>query len=346
MKHSNKHQQLNQFFLPDLCNTRAVLILLVLSEALVLAMTLIESSLTNISWERFSLVSFFVLWVCLLSIAIICPLRYGLVHLSPLPVSLIAMFVIALITLMVSVVGDWFWNNQVIRIDWQWAARNIIIALIFGGMVLRYFYVSSQFRLKTQSELQARLSALQASIRPHFFFNTLNTVASLIMIDPAKAEAMLLDLSVLFRAVLNNQENLISIQDEIQFGKTYLDIEQTRLGSDRLQINWQIPKDLAAIQVPQLILQPLLENAIYHGIQPSVDNGFIEISCYLDGSHWCLAIRNSKSTGTQSAVVGHSMAQTNVRARLAMLEQGAKLIVKDAPNEYSAIIKLPQGAEQ
>src|SRR5690554_1330570 len=102
---------------------------------------------------------------------------------------------------------------------------------------------------------------LQANIRPHFFFNTLNTVASLIMIDPEKAEKMLMDLAQLFRAVLKNDEALVSFEQEIELAKRYLEIEQVRLG-ERMQVRWDLPSQLPNILSPPLVLQPLLENAV------------------------------------------------------------------------------------
>jgi two-component system sensor histidine kinase AlgZ len=163
------------------------------------------------------------------------------------------------------------------QIDWLWIVRNMIISAIFGGMGLRYFYVQSQWRLKSQAELSSRLQALQARIRPHFFFNSLNTVASLIAIDADKAENMLVDLSSLFRVVLKDQDAQVDLAAEIELGRRYLNIEQERLG-DRLKLEWQLPEVIPNIQVPQLLLQPLLENAIYHGIQPLLDGGKIVIA--------------------------------------------------------------------
>lgn len=335
-----KHTELlNAFFLPDLCNTRAVLILLVVSEALVLAMTLIESSLTHFSWQRFTVVSFFVQWVCLLSVAILCQLRETLVKVRAFTAAIWSLVVIALVTLTVSIIGELLWPVAG-GIDWSWAARNVVIGLIFGAMAMRYFYVQSQWRLKTQAELKARLSALQANIRPHFFFNTLNTVASLIVVDPDKAERLLLDLAQLFRVVLNNDDSLIALNDEITFGRQYLSIEQVRLGEERLRIEWDLPTPMPAIQVPQLLLQPLLENAVYHGIQPSVEGGYIRISLKQEQQLWRLSIANSLVHGARGT--GHQLAHKNIHARLAVLGRSARLQLEQNEAEYVAHLWLPE----
>src|SRR5690554_4249897 len=332
--------RLQSYFLPDLCNTRAVLILLVVSEALVLAVTLIENSLTQFSWQRFAIVSFFVQWVCLLSVAIICQLRKHLVYLSVWLSSGIAMLAVALVTLIVSVVGELLWPVYRQGIDWLWVPRNCLISMIFATMAMRYFYVQSQWRLKTQAELSARLAVLQAKIRPHFFFNTLNTVASLIIIDPEKAERMLLDLAQLFRAVLKNEDSLVSIQQEFELAQRYLAIEQVRLGP-RMQVTWDLPSELPALQLPPLLIQPLLENAVYHGIQPNIETGYIKVQLSAEKEGWLLKITNSMSASASEA--GNQMAQANVRARLAALPHPAKLVTSKRQDSYQVKILLTGG---
>ena len=339
---------LEAFFLPDLCNSRAVIILLALSEALVLALTLVESGLPQFSWQRFTVVSFFVQWVCLLSVAILCQLRVLLARLSAISASLVALLIIELVTLAVSLVGEWLWPLDRTYTDWPWVLRNLLISGVFGAMAMRYFYVQSQWRLKTQAELKSRLAVLQANIRPHFFFNTLNTVTSLISVDPDKAEHLLLDLAQLFRAVLNNDDAQIPLAQEIELGRRYLGIEQVRLGNERLQVNWKLPQPLpAALKVPQLLLQPLLENAVYHGIQPSISGGWIEVELAQEGqteesSAWWLTIRNSKPEGSGEA--GNRLAHNNIRARLAALDEQARLEVDDQGEVYLARLRLPQSA--
>lgn len=339
-----EHDLLEAFFLPDLCNTRAVMFLLILTEALVLALTLTETGLLNFSWQRFAIVSLFVQWVALISVAILCQLRSLLARLSVFSACTVALLIALLVTLVVSLTGEYIWPMDTPGIDWPWVIRNQVVAAIFSTMALRYFYVQSQWRLKTQAELKSRLAALQANIRPHFFFNTLNTVASLIMIDPDKAEHMLVDLAQLFRAVLKADDRLVLLDQEIELGRRYLDIEQVRLGH-RMQVDWQLPDDLPPLRVPQLLLQPLLENAVYHGIQPAIKGGYIRVELSLQDDIWQLDIRNSKQNDTQS-IGGNRMAQANIRARLEALcdddaDCAAELQLKDNGQEYLARLRLP-----
>ena len=334
---------LDGFFLPDLCNTRAVLILLIVSEALVLALTLVESGIRDFSWMRFGLVSMFVQWVALVSVAVLCQLRVVMAKLSVTGATLMSLLVIQVITLGISLLGEFVFPVIKQGTDWGWVARNQLVSGIFSAMALRYFYVQSQWRLQTQAELRARLSALQANIRPHFFFNTLNTVASLIVVDPEKAEDMLLELAQLFRAVLKGGEEATTLAEEIKLSQGYLDIEQTRLG-ERMRTEWDLPHTLPDVRVPQLILQPLLENAVYHGIQPVVSAGDIRISLNETGRGWELVINNSKAAGEGSSA-GNRIAHQNIRARLdALFGDGAGLEVQDLGERYEARLILPRSA--
>ena len=334
---------LEGFFLPDLCNTRAVLILLIVTEALVLALTLVETGVEAFSLSRFGLVSLFVQWIALLSVGVLCQSRRLLARLPVVGAAAIAMAITQIITLVISLLGDAILPGAGPDIDWLWILRNQLVSAIFTAMALRYFYVQSQWRMQTQAELRSRLAALQANIRPHFFFNTLNTVASLIVIDPDKAEQMLLELAQLFRAVLRGADASTSLRQEIELSKGYLDIEQTRLG-DRMSVEWELPHSLPDLQVPQLILQPLLENAVYHGIQPVVAPGDIRVVLSQQETGWEMVISNSKAAGVR-AEGGNRIAHQNIRARLeAQFGSEARLDVSDQGERYIARLSLPRGA--
>ncbi len=343
------NKKLDSFFLPDLCNVYAVLVLILLCETLVTALILVESGLVGFQWERFSMLSYFVQWVALLSVALLCQTRVFMARLA-LPWAVCwAMSLLMLVCFGVSFAAEYLFpfvgeGNQ---INWLWILRNMFISAIFGGMGLRYFYVQSQWRLKSQAELSSRLQALQARIRPHFFFNSLNTVASLIAIDAEKAENMLVDLSSLFRVVLKDQDAQVDLAAEIELGERYLNIEQQRLG-DRLKIEWQLPQHIPNIQVPQLLLQPLLENAIYHGIQPLIDGGKVVISLTSvkdpkqKYQRWLLIIENDKPK-IEVESEGHQVSLPNIAMRLeAIFADDAALEVDQTANQYRVMIELPE----
>jgi two-component system sensor histidine kinase AlgZ len=343
------HKKLESFFLPDLCNVRAVLVLILLSEALVTALVLIESGLAEFQWQRFATVSYFVQWVALLSVTLLCQSRKFMARLA-LPWAVCwAMLLLVLVCLFISLAVEAIFPFLGLGYDinWSWIIRNILISVIFGAMGLRYFYVQSQWRLKSQAELNSRLQALQARIRPHFFFNSLNTVASLIAIDPEKAENMLVDLSSLFRVVLKDQDAQVDLAAEIELGRRYLNIEQERLG-DRLRLKWLLPDNIPKIQVPQLLLQPLLENAIYHGIQPLIEGGEVVIKLSLNKEssnkyrRWLLSIENDKSDCVVEKK-GHQISLPNIAMRLDAIFAGdAGLNLEKTANQYRVIIELPE----
>ncbi|MCY0965223.1 sensor histidine kinase [Parathalassolituus penaei] len=327
------------FFLPDLCNPLAVVYLLIVSEGLVVTLTLMESGLAHFSWQRFGLVSLFVQWVALVSVALLCRLRRPLSQWPLLHSVGAAMLLVQLVNLVVGVLADYFAAGGFFLPDWYWLGRNALVSALITALALRYFYVQSQWRLQSQAELRSRLSALQANIRPHFFFNTLNTVAALIPIDPDKAETILLDLAQLFRVVLKAEHQPASLAAEIELGRRYLGIEQIRLG-DRMQVHWHLPEQLPDLQVPALLLQPLLENAVYHGIQPLPQGGDIQVSLERRGRYWILSVSNARQAGAGGK--GNGVAQVNIRARLgALFGETARLDVTEQPDRYQAQLMLP-----
>lgn len=354
----NAKNNLDNFFLPDLCNVRAVMVLILLSEALVTALVLTESSLAGFEWSRFATISYFVQWVALLSVALLCQSRTFMSRLALRWAVAWAMSLLLLVSLVISVGGEYllflygttnsYSNLGHWVIDWGWVLRNLVLSAIFGAMALRYFYVQSQWKLKSQAELTSRLQALQARIRPHFFFNSLNTVASLIAIDPDKAETMLVDLSSLFRVVLKDQDKNVALEQELELGKRYLNIEQVRLG-ERMQLDWQLPAVIPALQVPQLLLQPLLENAVYHGIQPLVEGGKITIRLQSDTANksgakpqWLLSIINDKPLD-RVASQGHQLTLPNTQMRLeAIFGDQATMNIEETDNQYKVSICIPE----
>jgi len=196
--------------------------------------------------------------------------------------------------------------------------RNISISAILGAIVLRYLYLSYQWRLKTEAEAEFRVQALQSRIHPHFLFNSMNTIASLTQIDANLAEQAVEDLSELFRASLGDAKNRVTLQDELRLCTHYLHIEGLRMGT-RLKVRWQldtVPKDAL---LPSLSLQPLLENAIYYGIQPLPEGGTILVTGLSDGHDIKIDIENPlppPDAPIERRGSGHHIALSNVQQRL------------------------------
>jgi two-component system sensor histidine kinase AlgZ len=206
---------------------------------------------------------------------------------------------------------------------------------------MRYLYVSSEWRRSIVLEAQARISALQALIRPHFLFNSMNTIASLTRSDPARAEEAVEDLSDLLRANLGNSTNRSSLKQEFETAAIYQRIEKLRLG-DRLAVRWDIASLPMRARIPSLTIQPLLENAIYHGIELLPEGGEVRVSGKKDGDHLEISISNPVATGEKRSTGGNKMAMANIQQRFA-LAYGNKgsVSVDDGSNRFAVTLRFP-----
>jgi two-component system sensor histidine kinase AlgZ len=170
------------------------------------------------------------------------------------------------------------------------------------------------------AETTARLAELQSRIRPHFLFNTLNTALTLVRLDPAKAEGVLEDLAELFRVAITEGTDSVSLGEEVDLAQRYLDIEQIRFGS-RLHVTWELDGQAASARVPPLLLQPLVENAVRHGVEPSPEGGVIRVRTKVKLGRAVLSIANS--VPKEPSRPGHGMALKNVRERLRLMHDVA-----------------------
>jgi two-component system sensor histidine kinase AlgZ len=206
------------------------------------------------------------------------------------------------------------------------------------GTVLLYFDLRS--RALSPALIEARLQALQARIRPHFLFNSINAVLSLIRDEPKRAERMLEDMSDLFRVLMADNRKLVPLDDEIALSKKYLEIEQIRLG-DRLIVEWSIAEHAEAARVPPLILQPLVENAVYHGIEPRNAPGVLSISVAPKGKQFEIRLVNPFHPGS-THVTGNRMAIANIRERLQLhFDAEAQLNAEVTGERYVVTILIP-----
>jgi two-component system sensor histidine kinase AlgZ len=216
--------------------------------------------------------------------------------------------------------------------------RHIVLAVVAAGMLLAYFELRSRAISPVLTE--ARLAALNARIRPHFLFNSLNAVLSLIRARPQQAEEALESLSDLFRAAMRDPGEMVSIADEIALCRQYLALERLRLG-ERLVVDWKIGAVSMELPIPPLMLQPLLENAVYHGIEPSAEGGTVSIVIEQKGDELHITIANPTVSQAQHAA-GNQIALTNIRDRLALYyDLEARLQIETGENRYEVRITLP-----
>jgi len=249
------------------------------------------------------------------------------------------------LTLIFSIIADWVTNGE--PSGWSVEAlgilaRNLIVASVMTGIAFRYFFLQHQLRGQEKAELHSRIQALQSRIRPHFLFNSMNIIASLISIDPETAEEVVEDLSVLFRASLNDSSDRpVYLEEELGLCEKYVHIESLRL-DDRLEVDWQIAVDTNQVRIPMLTIQPLLENAIYHGIQPLPEGGEVVVNIFEENDQLVVSITNPLFQGDYSHEQGNRMALDNIRRRLeAIYGESAKLTTEVADTTFKTTISYP-----
>ncbi|MTI15295.1 sensor histidine kinase [Sansalvadorimonas verongulae] len=321
----------DNFFLPNICSPRAVFLLVVIAELFVLVLVLAWTGAGTFDWNRLALTSLFVQWIVLVSAAVICSLRPLLYRANPAVITGTCLSVCLAVTSLFTLISIWimgslslstlspgapvsFWQEQ----DGQ-LLRNNIIALIMGTMVLRYFFLQKEVLRQQQAELNSRIQSLHSRIQPHFLFNSMNTIASLITSRPQIAEQVVEDLADLFRASLDKATILISVKEEIALARQYLNIESLRFG-ERLNTVWKTDEFSPDAVIPKLCLQPILENAVYHGIQPDPQGGEVHINICSEKQIITLTVRNTlPQQDVDNSSHGNKMALNNITDRLQAL---------------------------
>lgn len=338
----------NDFFLPNLCAIDSVFSLCVGAQLIVFTLILATGNVLSESWDVLGVLSLFVQWITLVSAAILCFSRRWLEKLSLVWASIFAYFIIVLTTVVIASFAQYF----MVLINYQWGThpgiidsfifRCVGISAILGLIILRYFYVRQQWRQQIELESQARMEALQAHIRPHFLFNSMNIIASLIENQPKLAEQAVEDLSEIFRATLKKSASIVSLSEEWALCENYLRIEGLRLG-ERLQVEVDLSALPQDTKIPMLTLQPLVENAVYHGIQPLSKGGTIKVHGKMDANTVCISLSNPVPSSSQlKAPPGNQIAVVNIMHRLNLLfGSAAELKVRSMEESYEVILRFP-----
>lgn len=290
--------------------------------------------------------SFLAQWIALVSIALLCKARPWLSQRTFWPGSLIATLIPALVAVVCSAIAQTL--DQVLELGLiasdeapTFRAANAVLAALIGLILMRYIFVLQQWQRGVEAQATARIEALSARIRPHFLFNSLNAIASLIRVDKDKAEAAVEDLATVFRASLSEERADHSLRDEIDVVDHYLAIEALRFG-DRLGIDRQIDPAMLTMRIPALSVQPLVENAIHHGIEALPKGGTISIKAARDGDSLCVVVRNPKPTNAPPRRSGNHIALGNIRERLSMRHGGRATLSVDAGIDYHAVcLRVP-----
>ena len=335
-------------FLPNFCDVRLIFVAVLLGELLALVLVLVPAPAVGF-WGALSSVSLFVQWVGLTNMALLCVGRRWLRRFGNVAAGLISYALVLGVTAVLSVVVSWLLPlggvalGPVSGVDWGLLGRNLAVTSIVTAVTLRYFYVQFQWKTNLESETQARIQDLQSRIRPHFLFNSMNTIASLTRSQPEVAERAVEDLAELFRASLGDARVPVTLHRELEVCRHYLEIEALRLG-ERLRTEWSVDAFSDDAVLPALSVQPLVENAVYHGIEPVTAGGVLCIAVVTDGDERVnVTIRNPVSPGTENSYrQGNRMALENVRERMQAFFNGqARLDAGVDGDEYEVSLSFP-----
>lgn len=335
--------------LPDFCAPRAVLLVLSIVALTALLLTLASPGPGPAFWGDLARRLLFLIWVGLAGAALLCALRPRIATLSAPAGASLVMAVLLIVVAGISEGAWWILNSTLFNPGALlgklpgnhnvFLARNLGIGLIVGGLALRYAYVSQQWRLNVEAQARSRADALQARIRPHFLYNSMNTIAALTRSDPARAEEAVLDLTELFRVSLEDERSLITLGEELDNARAYVRIEQLRMGA-RLKVQWNVDTLPMQARIPALTLQPLLENAIVHGVALLPQGGEVHIGGSTADGMMAVRVRNPLPLEREGeAHAGHGIALDNIRERLDLLH-GRKASVSAGREGDEFVVQL------
>lgn len=341
-----RSQSINQNHLPDaLPNFRslgvAMRILLLVS-----AVGLLEAMLRASSWQdvvrqlmgAFSLIQ----PVLLSSLLLLFVLNDWLARLAYRQGFVVVLVLVAAVTLAIVELGGDLYVAPFEQAGYSiW--RYVLLGVVMAAALLVYLRLRAQ--ALSPAVYQARLQALQARIRPHFLFNCINSVLGVVRSEPKRAETALEDMADLFRMAMTDTGELVPLRKELELSRQYLALERLRLG-ERLAVNWEVHEMPGDALIPPLLLQPLLENAVYHGIEPLAEGGAIDIRLYRDGKEMHIDISNPRPE-SEEPHAGNRMALGNIRERLALqFDIEANYTAEVAKDNYRVHIVMPYVKEE
>lgn len=327
---------------PYLCRSRFLFRLLVMAQAVSVVLAF-APGITAEPWHRLGLISVFVHWVALLTTICFCQLRRQLNRLQPAAMLFTCIILFEAATIVVSVIAHSWLASQSPHMSQSLPAfvmANMMISLIIAVIAIQFFIIHTERNQQIRAQSRAELSALQARIEPHFLFNSLNTVAELTQVDPNAAEQALLNLSALFRAALNAGQT-VSLAGELALSEQYLSLEQWRLGQ-RMKVQWDLPEQIPELSLPALTIQPLLENAVRHGVENCAEQAILHITLIESRQSVSIVITNPLGQPCRKTA-GNGMALSNIRQRLQLhYGSGAQLTSAASEGRFRVKLVLPK----
>ena len=325
--------------LPNFCNLGVMLRLIVVVNLACAAAVLVKVQHLEEIPALFLAASVVVQPALILSLLLLCGMRRWLGSVSPREE--LALF--AGTQMLIGGAGYYIMRGALPESAQLAAWQYVFLDALASGVVVYYFDMRS--RALSPSLTEARLQALQARIRPHFLFNSMNAALSLIRSEPKRAERVLENMAELFRGLMHDNRRLVRLDEEVALCLNYLEIEEIRLG-DRLKATWKIAAMPANALVPPLLIQPLIENAVYHGIEPLDSAGELVIEIAERGKQLVIVLTNPLPGVTGPAAHSHvqsnRMAIANIRERLQLhFDAEASLVTRTENGQFCVTIVLP-----
>jgi two-component system, LytTR family, sensor histidine kinase AlgZ len=335
-----------QAYLPDFCAAGTIFVVVLVAALVAIVLTLAGNSEPGMFLVDLAGTALFVLWLALLSAAVLCRIRGWVEGFGKTQAFVLAYLLLAVLCVLLAEAA---WqittgSDQAVIADSHagFLLRTFAISSIVIALAMRYLYVASEWRRSIVLEAQSRVSALQALIRPHFLFNSMNTIASLTRSDPQRAEEAVEDLADLLRANLGGPKDRSTLEDELEIAAIYQRIEKLRLG-DRLKVRWELGDLPMHALLPNLTIQPLIENAIYHGVELVPEGGEVLVTGRQQGERLVIEISNPvPGTAEERVREGNRMALSNIRQRfeLAYGTRG-QVVIEDTATTFSVRLEFP-----
>lgn len=335
-------------FLPNFCSGNTVASVMLIAQMLAFVIALVTRRISFSPMEDLIMISLFVQWIALTSVAVLCGLRQHFNKLAPKYALIAVYFLLLCITFVIGELALWllaaFGKLSVPHGEWYayFHIQNLSVSAIVNALALRYFFAKHELKQRTLSEARAKTQALQSRIRPHFLYSSMNIIASLTRTDPAKAEAAIEDVADLFRMMLSDSENLVPIKNEVAVAQKYLTLESLRL-DNRLRVHWDVAKFPRTAVIPVLILQPLLEHTITCCVEPSTTGNTIQVKLWEQNE--IINIRVSSivcSTSSSRFQKERDATLQDVRMRLENhYGRTARLDVTTDNGEYLIVVAIP-----
>ena len=332
----------DHFRIPKLCLNSSLLLVVLVTE-LTIAVIWLLGAYPN-QWQSFGLLSFYAQWVVLGSCLSLCWLREWLARQNRMVGVLLSSIICFTVLLLVEFASTFVMTGEFGWLNWTqfWPIGLAGVIIIFA--VLRFFMLLDKIEVRNKAEAESKIQALQSRIQPHFLFNSLNTIAELTAIDPSKAEQAIHALSMLFRIGLEEGNPTHALEKELSLCKRYQELEEFRLG-DRATIMWIVEVEAPEKwQVPKLIVQPLLENAIKYSAQTGDqnDNSYVIVEIKETEQHLSILVENSVADQAEQSA-GNGMAIENIQQRLFVLyDDQFSFRVRSQDNTYRVIMRIPK----